>query len=72
LFSALVICSIDWDTIKSATQCIPLWWQLERRVGQSWTGQKQVTMSFVVLLDANVLFPFTLRDFLVALATTEL
>jgi predicted nucleic acid-binding protein len=29
-------------------------------------------MSFVVLLDANVLFPFTLRDFLVTLATTEL
>jgi len=29
-------------------------------------------MSFVVLLDANVLFPFTLRDFQVTLATTEL
>ena len=29
-------------------------------------------MSFVVLLDANVRFPFTLRDFLVTLATTEL
>lgn len=29
-------------------------------------------MRFVVLLDANVLFPFTLRDFLVTLATTGL
>lgn len=29
-------------------------------------------MSFVVLLDANVLFPFALRDFFITLATTEL
>lgn len=29
-------------------------------------------MRFVVLLDANVLYPFTLRDFLITLATTEL
>ncbi len=29
-------------------------------------------MGFVVLLDANVLYPFTLRDFLITLATTEL
>ena len=29
-------------------------------------------MGFVVLLDANVLYPFVLRDFLVTLATTEL
>ena len=29
-------------------------------------------MRFVVLLDANVLFPFMLRDFLITLATTEL
>jgi predicted nucleic acid-binding protein len=36
---------------------------------KSWVCTK---MSFVVLLDANVLFPFTLRDFLVTLATTEL